>query len=107
MEGLLPRLRDAHRATFDGSPFVHFLELGSLLADRVIIHQVMTDWDDITEMFRSQGILHSFTPSCIHERTFLLVVGRSVNRSFGEPLFGIGISKRPWEKKENNVGTCF
>jgi len=43
MEDLLPRIRDAHWTVFDGCPFVHFLELGPLPADRATLHKVVTD----------------------------------------------------------------
>ena len=105
MEGLLPHIRDAHWTAFDGSPFIYFLELGSLPADWVILHQVVADWDETMQRFRSQGILLSFTSSWIHGDTFLLVVGCSVNKSIEEtPLWNKYFKDRPWEKKKNKTG---
>ena len=98
-------IRDAYRTTFHTSPFVHFLELEPLPVDRVTLHQVVTDWNETTQRFRSQGIFRSFTPSWIHGFTFLPVVGRSMNRTIeATPLWNRYFENRPWKKKENKIG---
>jgi len=85
--------KGSHWTAFEGSSFVYFLELGPLTADWATLHQVVTDWDETKQRFRSQGILHSFMPSWIHGHTFLPVVGRSVNKTVEETPLWIGISK--------------